>query len=177
MAEAGAHLAPQQTPRRGRAWTPRFKKAHKMSENYPYGAPSQVMDGPLKGWTTWGRGADPFETMAGPFCFVSAEDGVRCAFEPRREHLNGAGALHGGALMSFADFSLFALAHNVLQGVKAVTLTCNCEFLAAGGVEGLVEARGEVLRQTRSLIFARGLVSQNTRALLAFSGTLKKMAE
>jgi uncharacterized protein (TIGR00369 family) len=146
-----------------------------MAEIHPYGEPSEVLDGPLKGWTTWGKGADPFETANGPFCFLAAEDGVRCAFQPRREHLNGAGALHGGALMSFADFSLFAFAHNVLGGVKAVTLTCNCEFLAAGGCDGLVEARGEVLRETRTLVFARGLVTQNARALLAFSGTLKKM--
>ncbi len=147
-----------------------------MAESHPYGAPSQVADGPLKGWTTWGLGADPFETLNGPFCFLAGEEGVRCAFQPRREHLNGAGALHGGALMSFADFSLFAFAHNVLQGAKAVTLTCNCEFLAAGRSDGLVESRGEVLRQTRSLVFARGLVTQHGRTLLAFSGTLKKMA-
>lgn len=146
-----------------------------MAEKHPYGEPGLVQDGPLKGWTTWGNGADPFETVNGPFCFRSEDDGVRCAFEPRREHLNGAGALHGGALMSFADFSLFAIAHNALQGAKAVTLTCNCEFLAAGAREGLVEARGEVLRETRTLVFARGLVTQNAQALLAFSGTLKKM--
>jgi acyl-coenzyme A thioesterase PaaI-like protein len=78
--------------------------------------------------------------------------------------------------MSFADFSLFAFAHNALRGQKAVTLTCNSEFLAAGGLEGWVEAEGEVLRQTRSLVFVRGLIRQQTRPLLAFSGTLKKIA-
>ena len=30
-----------------------------MAEIHPYGEPSEVLDGPLKGWTTWGDGAYP----------------------------------------------------------------------------------------------------------------------
>jgi uncharacterized protein (TIGR00369 family) len=141
----------------------------------PYGNPIVLSEGPFQGWTSWGAGADPFETAMGPFCFRAEGEHIRCAFQPRREHLNGAGAIHGGALMSFADFSLFAIAYNVLTDVKAVTLTCNCEFLSAGGLGPWVEARGEVLQQTRSLVFVRGILTQDDRALLAFSGTLKKM--
>jgi uncharacterized protein (TIGR00369 family) len=113
--------------------------------------------------------------MLGPFCFRVDDGRVRCAFQPRREHLNFSGAVHGGALMSFADFSLFAIAHNALRGVKAVTLTCNSEFLSAGDTDAVIEAQGEVLRETRSLIFVRGLITQASRPLLAFSGTLKKI--
>lgn len=137
--------------------------------------PTPLTEGRFKGWLSWGRGADPYETQLGPFCFRVEESGVVCAFEPRRDHLNGGGAIHGGALMSFADFSLFAIAHNVLRNQRAVTLTCNSEFLSAGGLDDIVEARGEVLRETRSLIFVRGLVAQSARPLLAFSGTLKKL--
>jgi uncharacterized protein (TIGR00369 family) len=139
------------------------------------GQPVDVPDGPFKGWRTWGLGADPFETVIGPFYFRTDAGKVRCAFQPRREHLNGSGAIHGGALMSFADFSLFAIAHNELRGAHAVTLTCNSEFISAGGLSGPVEAEGEVLRETRSLLFVRGLVTQASRPLLAFSGTLKKI--
>lgn len=142
----------------------------------PYGPAIVLTEGPFKGWTTWGAGSDPFETYLGPFCFRIEDGGqVRCAFEPRQHHLNGGGALHGGALMSFADFSLFAFAHNALKGQKAVTLTCNSEFLSAGDLDGWVEAEGEVLRETRSLMFVRGILRQRTRPLLAFSGTLKKI--
>lgn len=136
-----------------------------------------LAEGPFKGWTTWSTGADPFETSIGPFCFRVDAGVARCGFQPRREHLNGGGTVHGGALMSFADFSLFAIAHNALRGAKAVTLTCNCEFLGAGGLEGVIEAEGEVLRETRSLVFVRGLVTQAARPVLAFSGTLKKIVE
>jgi acyl-coenzyme A thioesterase 13 len=145
--------------------------------NEAYGKPIVLAEGPFAGWTTWSRGADPYETLLGPFCSKIEDGRAKCAFEPRRDHLNGGGAIHGGALMSFADFSLFSIAHNALQGgVKAVTLTCNCEFISAGTLNGWIEADGEVLRVTRSLIFVRGLVTQSTRPVLAFSGALKKIA-
>jgi acyl-coenzyme A thioesterase 13 len=137
--------------------------------------PVILTDGPFKGWSTWSSGGDPYETALGPFCYRLDGERARCAFQPRREHLNGGGTIHGGALMSFADFALFCIAHNALHGVKAVTLTCNSEFLKAGSLEAVIEAEGEVLRETRSLIFVRGLVTQLSHPLLAFSGTLKKI--
>jgi uncharacterized protein (TIGR00369 family) len=138
--------------------------------------PTIIADGPFAGWTTWSNGADPFESAIGPFCFKIEDGRARCAFEPKPHHLNGGGTIHGGALMSFADFALFAIAHNALSGdVKAVTLTCNSEFVGAGNLDAIVEAHGDVLRDTRSLIFARGLITQRSRPILAFSGTLKKI--
>jgi acyl-coenzyme A thioesterase 13 len=138
--------------------------------------PTIIVDGPFAGWTTWSNGADPFESAIGPFCFKIEDGRARCAFEPKPHHLNGGGTIHGGALMSFADFALFAIAHNALSGdVKAVTLTCNSEFVGAGNLDAIVEAHGDVLRDTRSLIFVRGLITQRSRPILAFSGTLKKI--
>jgi acyl-coenzyme A thioesterase 13 len=134
-----------------------------------------VAEGPFAGWTTWSQGSDPYETAIGPFYFRADTGRARCAFQPRREHLNGGGTIHGGALMSFADFSLFAIAHNALANSHAVTLTFSSEFVGAGGLDGTVEADGEVIRDTRSVIFVRGLVTQASRPLLSFSGTLKKI--
>jgi uncharacterized protein (TIGR00369 family) len=148
-------------------------------QNSMYGGATVLTDGPFKGWSTWYglEKGDPFETHVGPLCYKVGSDGrVRCAFEPKREHLNGGGAVHGGALMSFADFSLFCIAHAALSGgVNSVTLTMNSEFIAAGRLGSWIEAEGEVLKQTRSLIFIRGLVTQNQAPVLAFSGTLKKL--
>lgn len=144
------------------------------TENPPTG-PQVIAEGPFAGWKTWSTGSDPYETAIGPFYFKTEAGASLSAFEPRRDHLNGAGSIHGGLLMSFADFTLFTIAHEALEGVRAVTLTCNCEFLSAGGLGATVEARGEVLRETRSLIFVRGVMTQGDRPLLAFSGTLKKI--
>lgn len=143
----------------------------------PAVGPILLTEGRFAGWNTWSVGGDPYETTIGPFVFRVEGARVRCAFEPRREHLNGGGTIHGGALMSFADFALFCIAHKELAGDKAVTLTCNSEFLKAGALGDIVEAEGEVLRSTRTLIFVRGLITQSSHPLLAFSGTLKKIEQ
>jgi uncharacterized protein (TIGR00369 family) len=135
-----------------------------------------LTEGPFAGWTTWSGGSDPYETLIGPFYFRQEDGRARCVFEPKAHHLNGGGAIHGGCLMSFADFSLFAIAHNALRDVRAVTMTFNSEFIGAGGRDEWVEARGEVVRDTRSVVFIRGIVTQAERPLLSFSGTLKKIA-
>lgn len=145
------------------------------AQNEQAGQPRLVADGPFKGWLSWSGGEDPYESVIGPFCFRVDDGKVRCAFLPTRDHLNGGGSIHGGALMSFADFSLFAIARAALGDEKAVTLSFNAEFVTAGVAGAPVEATGEVLRATRSVVFVRGVVTQGSRPLLAFSGTLKKI--
>lgn len=141
-----------------------------------YGAPIVIESGPFAGWRTWGGGQDPFETHNGPFCFKEEADGrIRAAFQPQRHHFNGAHALHGGALMSFADFALFAIASKELENQMAVTLTFNSEFVGAGGLDGWVEAEGRVIKATRSYVFVQAVLVQQQKTLLAFSGTLKKL--
>lgn len=138
--------------------------------------PQVIAAGPFAGWMTWSNGADPYETSIGPFCYKIGDDNrALCAFEPLPRHCNGSGTIHGGAMMSFVDFSLFAIAHSALRDQHAVTLTCNNEFLSAGNLDGIIYADGDVLRETRSLVFVRGVVRQADRPLLAFSATLKKL--
>jgi uncharacterized protein (TIGR00369 family) len=97
-----------------------------------------------------------------------------CAFRASRRHLNLFNTIHGGCLMAFADFALFWIAHDALQGAGAVTASFNSEFLDAAEEGNLIEATGEVLRSTGSLIFVRGLISSERRPLLSFSAILKK---
>lgn len=149
--------------------------AAETDQQLSYGTPVALTEGPLAGWMTWGVGLDPYETHLGPFCFREIGGRVQCAFIPRREHLNGGGAVHGGALMGFADFALFAIANRALKGEHAVTLTFNSEFVSAGDLDGMIEAEGDVLRNARSVVFVRGIIRQRDTTLLAFSGTLKKI--
>ena len=141
-----------------------------------YGDPVELTDGPFKGWLTWGDGRDPFESLCGPLCFRTEADGrIRAAFMPERKHLNGAGMAHGGALMTFADFALFALAHTTLKGPHAVTVTFNCELAGAGVAGSPIYAEGRVVRETKSMVFLQGLLEQNGAPILTFSGVLKKL--
>ena len=102
------------------------------------------------------------------------QDRIHCAFRVEKKHLNGAGNVHGGAFMAFADYCLFATASPVLEG-PGVTMTFACEFLDAAREGELIEGRVEITRAGRSMIFLRGLLTSGGRALFTFSGTIKRV--
>lgn len=133
---------------------------------------TEITEGEFKGWKTWPE--EPFEhDTAGPFYMRTDEQGQVAAFRAQRKHMNAGGVMHGGCLMTFADFALFAIAHHGMEGVYGLTVAFTSEFLD-GALEGeLIEARGDVLRQGRSITFVRGLVTANGRPVLNFSGTIK----
>ncbi|MFC4347851.1 PaaI family thioesterase [Kordiimonas lipolytica] len=127
------------------------------------------------GYSTWGD-VDPFEDLVGPFYLKDNGDGTnRAAFVAERaRHCNNGGMLHGGLLMSFGDFALFAIAKEVLEG-SGVTVAFNGEFVSAGQPGDLIEATGEITRNTRSLIFVRGKIFTGDRTIMSFSGIIKKV--
>jgi acyl-coenzyme A thioesterase PaaI-like protein len=130
-------------------------------------------------WVGWHRpDTDPFELHAGPFYCTRTDDGARVsAFRASRQHLNLFKTVHGGCLMAFADFSLFWISRDELGSGGAVTVSFNSEFLDTAKEGDLIEARGEVLRSTKSLIFVRGMISSDRRSLLSFSALLKKIRD
>jgi uncharacterized protein (TIGR00369 family) len=128
------------------------------------------------GYQTW-DGVDAFEDWVGPFYFKQQEDGsYRSAFISEDRHKNGGGMLHGGLLMTFADFALFTIAKDHLDGMF-VTLGFNAEFVSAGPAGALIEAKGEVTRATRSVIFVRGEIFCADRTIMTFSGIIKKIKQ
>jgi acyl-coenzyme A thioesterase PaaI-like protein len=136
--------------------------------------PQVVTDGEFAGWLTW-RGSDPFEDQSGPYYFREEPDGsVLCAFRAERKHMNGGGFMHGGCLLTFADFCLFGIAYRELKDHRSVTVSLNGEFLGPSTEGELIECRGEVVRNG-GLVFLRGLVSTSDRPLLNFSGVVKKL--
>ncbi len=127
-----------------------------------------------EGYQTWGN-VDAFEDMIGPFYYKKLEDGqYGSAFVSESRHLNGGGNLHGGLLMSFADFAMFVIAKDHLDG-NAVTVGFNSEFVSAGEAGALIEACGEVTKATGSLLFVRGKIFCADSTILTFSGILKKI--
>lgn len=127
------------------------------------------------GYHVWGD-LDPFENLIGPFYMKENGDGTyKSAFVAEAErHCNNGGALHGGLLMSFADFALFAIAKDALDG-PCVTVGFNSEFVSAGQAGTLVEASGEIMRATRSLLFVRGQIFSGDTIIMTFSGILKRV--
>lgn len=143
------------------------------AETVPSHGPSLVAAGEWAGWSRWT--SDAFESLAGPFYERCDENGVVCAFRAEPRHMNGGGFMHGGCLMTFADFSLFSIAHEHLAGSRAVTLSMSTDFLDSAHPGELIEARGEVTRAGKSTIFLRGMVTADARPVLAFSGIIRKV--
>jgi uncharacterized protein (TIGR00369 family) len=130
-------------------------------------------EGEFAGWRTWSR--DNFETNNGPFWHRMEDDGrIRSAFRVDKKHLNGAGNVHGGCFMSFADYCLFATASPVLQG-PGVTVSFACDFIDAVREGELIEGFAEITRAGRSLIFLRGELKSGARIVFTFSGTIKRI--
>ena len=135
----------------------------------------EVTEGEFAGWSHWPEEAFEAQTAGPFFTRVEADGTVVCAFRAGAKHMNGGGVVHGGALMTFADYSLFAIAMNEMQDSYGLTVAFSSEFLAGPKEGALIEARGEVLRAGGSLVFVRGLVTGDGVPVLNFSGTIKRV--
>lgn len=139
-----------------------------------FGSLTTCETGEFAGWRYWD--GDPFETRSGPFFMRRDEDGAYVsAFRTEDRHMNGGGFLHGGCLMTFADFALFAIATDALAGDHAVTMNLSGDFLGAAGPGAFMEARGEVTRGGGKTIFVRGLITADGDPALSFTGIIRRL--
>ena len=81
-------------------------------------------------------------------------------FRVEQKHINGGGAVHGGCLMTFADYCLFTIANTVLHEGRGVTLSFATGFIDAVYKGELVEGTGEIVRAGRSIIFMRDMLTE-----------------
>lgn len=148
-----------------------------MSENEAVGASGgliKVDQGEWAGWSQW-KG-DAFEQIAGPFYEKIDEDGeVISAFRAEQRHMNGAGFMHGGCLMTFADSALFSIAGPALGGGHGVTMHLAGDFLDPARNGQLIEARGEVVRAGGKTIYVVGKVTADGTPVLSFNGIIRKI--
>ena len=142
-------------------------------------APFTYEDDPdLAGWKRWQfRDATRYNAFLEPLQVRVEGEIARVRMSPRHEHSNLRGDVHGGALLGFMDVALFAAARGfgVLSAGGAVTLDLSAQFIGGGAIGIPLEARIELLRETRNMLFLRGLIVQDDRPTIAsFTGTLRK---
>lgn len=129
-------------------------------------------------WAGWGRWSMdvPFEQHAGPFYIRRHEDGdVMGGFIPQDHNCRHGGTVHGGSLLTFADFSLFVIAAEALAGQDGVTVSLNSEFLSPALPHQRLISRGKVTKAGKRMIFVQGQMEQEGRPVLAFSGIIAVM--
>jgi uncharacterized protein (TIGR00369 family) len=129
---------------------------------------------PPEGWTLQSH-TETFSGRAGPYYFREESPTPGVGFFARSEHMNLGGVIHGGALMTLADMSLWDICRRKVGPFRGVTVTMNAEFLRPGPTGCFVEATGETLAVGKRMLFARGLVTAKGKTLLSFSGSLKRL--
>lgn len=134
-----------------------------------------VETGEFSGWET--LTTEPFDNHVGPFFHRRVgEKATACAFRAARKNTNGLGLVHGGCLLTLADYCLFITALTVTKGEEIVTVSLSSEFIGVARDGDRIEAHGEIVKAGKVLIFARGLLRVDERVVLNFGGTMMRMS-
>jgi uncharacterized protein (TIGR00369 family) len=125
---------------------------------------------------------DPFEDHVGPFYFRLEGDArqagsVHCVLPTQSRHGNYVGSVHGGAVLTFADYALCLVAGRAADGGTnssfAMTVSIAVEFLDGGRIGPPLEASGQPLQVTGRMAFARGTITQEGRTIALWSGVCR----
>jgi acyl-coenzyme A thioesterase 13 len=135
-------------------------------------------DADNEGWYSWGDfPRSSFAAATGRLLFKPDGPGRGIArMFPTEDHMNMGGSIHGGAIMSFIDMSMFA--GGLCAGMDRahyVTLDLTTHFLARGQAGSPLDSHVELVKQTRGHAFLHGVVKQDGENCYSFSGTLRKV--
>ena len=120
-------------------------------------------------------GLDPAEDYVGPFYFLQQEQGFAFAFLPEAKNCNLNGDVHGGVLVTFADFALCVAATDNYSEESCTSISFNCEFVAAGRNGELIECMPVITRKTGSMVFVTGTLVSAGETLMTFSSVVKRL--
>lgn len=117
-----------------------------------------------------------FTRHVGPlYRLADTEDGAvkRFAFAVTEKHMNAAGSVHGGMLMTLADLAMSRTSRLVSGAKSCATVSLNCDFVGPGRLGDIVEARVRVTRRSRTIVFLAAELAANDRVLLTANGLWK----
>ena len=119
-------------------------------------------------------GLSTAEDHIGPFYYQKNEAGLRMGFRAGEQHCNGLGTVHGGVLMTFADYAVTMLA---LVGVKenCTTVSFTGDFISAARRGDWVEAGGQVVKRTGSMTFVNGQLTVGEEVVMVFQAVVKRL--
>jgi uncharacterized protein (TIGR00369 family) len=119
----------------------------------------------------------PFGDLVGPIWKQEKGERLRWGFTVEPKHLNRAGNLHGGMLMTFADQSMAMTARKATGGKRHTTIELNTQFIGTVRLGQFVEAQAEVVRATRSLVFMQVKMYVADRIVVSANGIWKILGE
>lgn len=120
---------------------------------------------------------EPFDELVGPFYFKGSGSNLICAFRASARNGNKIDVVHGGALMTFADYSMYVSLFDHYRVEKIVTISMTSEFLSFAKVGDYLEAKNDIVRSGRSLAVVRGMVTLESKPILNYSATFKILGD
>ncbi|MBL8675325.1 MAG: PaaI family thioesterase [Rhodospirillales bacterium] len=125
--------------------------------------------------------SDPFEDYVGPIHYRNDGPAVHSVMPTDARHANAGGILHGGAILTFADYALcvtcgHAASGGQVPGSFAMTVSLNVQFLAPGRLGPAIESTGTATQVTGRMAFARGSVWQEGVRLATYSGVTRHIS-
>ena len=117
-----------------------------------------------------------FNNYVGPFYRLPDVDGGavrRFAFVVAEKHMNAAGTIHGGMLMSFVDMAMGQSSRAETGATGGSTVSLNSDFVGPGRLHDVIEARVRVSRRARTMIFLSAELFAGDRLLLVATGLWK----
>ena len=116
---------------------------------------------------------DPHEMLAGPFYQRKGGTISEVFLQAERKHCNTGGMIHGGLLVTMADLALCAACREGAEGIRAITVSLNSEFLSAGKEGDFVEAKAQLTRRGKSMAFARCDIVADGKTLMTASAVTR----
>lgn len=97
----------------------------------------------------------PFVNLIGPFHQKKTDTTLDIGLRIVEKHCNIRKDLHGGVLSAFADFAMgYNIAFSEEPRISAVTANLNVDYLGRAAVGDWLEARVELVKKGKRIIFA-----------------------
>ena len=131
------------------------------------------------GWMTWNvRDDRRFNAVAIGKMIVRKDDDKSATVRmfPTIAHSNLLDKVHGGVTLAFVDVALFAASGVTghFDAPGSVTVSLDTQFVGAGDLDIPLDAKVEIVRATRRLIFLRGMVVQGDNSIASFSAIIRR---
>lgn len=124
-----------------------------------------------EGWTMCETGS--FMTLTGPVWRKDTEDGPVIGMETVQKHANHRDIVHGGVVMTLADYGIGMAAAWARGNGHQVTAQLDVHFVSAAPLGAFLTTHAEIIRNTRSLCFARGEVREGENVVAVATGVWK----
>lgn len=138
--------------------------------------PNVVFDPAADGWEQISNHT-AFGDLVGPIWRKDENGTPLFGFTVAPKHLNRAGNLHGGMLMTLADQSMAMTARVATGGKRHATIELNTQFVGGVKIGEFVVSYPEVVRVTRSVVFMRATMFVGKRVVVTTNGIWKILDE